>query len=303
MFLIAIVLSFSSLFTMLAMALIKPIYGVLGADDLLLQAATNAEALMQDSQKVNALKFIQLFTTIGTFLFPAFIFSFISDPLGDFLKLRSNASLKFYLIAIATIIISAPMIGMFYEWNQLIQLPDELLRQVTRAEEQAASLTRLFLHMPKQSDLVFNLILIGLFPAVAEELLFRGVLQRLIHERVRNIHAAVWLTAAIFSLVHFQFLGFVPRMLLGGILGYTFYASGSIWVPVVAHAFNNTAQVVMAYLFQRGMISYDIENNEHTPLYLGLLSLMCCVVIIVLMLRHKKPPQSNTLPSDSNPER
>jgi membrane protease YdiL (CAAX protease family) len=154
--------------------------------------------------------------------------------------------------------------------------------------------------MPLVTDLVFNLFLIGILPAIAEEFLFRGVLQRLLHDRIRNVHIAIWLSAAIFSLVHFQFLGFVPRMLLGGILGYTFYASGSIWVPVVAHAFNNAAQVIMAYLFQRGIIDYNIENNEHTPLYLGLLSLLSCVGIIVLMLRYRRLHSTHTLPNDSN---
>ncbi len=282
------------------MALIKPMYGVLGADVLIAQAASNAEELMKEPNKVNALKFIQLFTTIGTFLFPAFIFSFIADPLDDFLKLKKSAGFIFYLIGTATIIVSAPMIGMFYEWNQLIQLPAELMKQVTQAEEQAASLTQLFLHMPFVSDLVFNILLIGLLPAIAEEFLFRGVLQRLLHDRINNMHIAVWLAAAIFSLVHFQFLGFIPRMLLGGILGYAFYASGSIWVPVVAHAFNNTAQVIMAYLFQHRIINYNIENNDHTPLYLGLLSLLSCVFIIVLMLRKKKLQHTTSLPTDTN---
>ncbi len=300
-FLFAIILSFSSAFSLIAMSLIKPLYGIVGADRLLLEASSNPDLLKEDMNKINALKFIQLFTTIGTFLFPAFIFSFIREPLGDFIRLKSGASLLFFLAALVLILISAPMIGMFYEWNQAIQLPGELMNLIQRSEEQASSLTTLFLLMPNLGDLGFNLLVIGIIPALAEEFLFRGVMQRLIQDRLKNAHVAIWITAAVFSLVHFQFLGFVPRMLLGAILGYTFYLSNTIWVPVAAHALNNSAQVIMSYLFQHHITSYDIESEEHTPIYLGLLSLLCCVAIIVWMFRFLKS-QPEQQPSETPAE-
>jgi membrane protease YdiL (CAAX protease family) len=91
----------------------------------------------------------------------------------------------------------------------------------------------------------------------------------------------------------------VPRLFLGAILGYCFYISGSIWVPIAAHAFNNTAQVILSYLYQKKWITYNIDNNEHTPLWLGLLSVLLSVLIIVWMLQRFK---KNTLnPDSSNP--
>lgn len=300
-FLLIVMLSFSSVFTMLSMALIKPLFGVLGADTLLLEASNQPENLKGDFNKINALKLIQLFTGIGTFMFPAFIFSFIKNPMGDLLQVKRGAYYVHYILAITCIIVSAPMISMVYEWNSAIPFPESIHDYVHDAEEKAAGLTRLFLYMPSVQDLFINLIVIGIVPAIAEELLFRGVIQNMLFERIRNVHIAVWLAAAIFSLVHFQFLGFVPRMFLGAILGYSFYLSGSIWVPIAAHAFNNASQVVLSYLYQQGLISYNIDNNDPMPLWLGFLSVLITVLIIVWMLRRfdKKPPANNIPEADT----
>lgn len=287
LFLVVLILSFSSVFTLLAMALIKPIYGILGADTLLAEAAANPESLSGVDSKINALKFIQLCTTLGTFLFPAFMYSFVQDPMGDFIRLKQTGKPVLFGLAILGMLCAVPMIGMLYDWNRNVQLPADIMQTVKRAEDQASALTHLFLEMPSYAALFFNLLVIGIMPAIGEEFLFRGVLQRLFQDRIRNAHIAIWLTAAIFSLVHFQFLGFLPRMILGGILGYAFYYSGSIWVPVVAHAFNNSAQVIMAFLFQQGIISYNVENTESTPIYLGILSLFISILIIALMYRRR----------------
>ena len=62
-----------------------------------------------------------------------------------------------------------------------------------------------------------------------------------------NKHLAIWLVAFIFSAFHFQLFGFVPRMLLGAFLGYLLWWSGSLWLPVIVHIFNNTVVVIAAY--------------------------------------------------------
>ena len=105
--------------------------------------------------------------------------------------------------------------------------------------------------MSNGADLIIMILIVGVLTGIGEEFVFRGVLQRLFLDKFRNPHIAVWITAVIFSAVHFQFYGFVPRMLLGAFFGYLLVWSGNIWLPIIAHALNNSFSVAGAYIQQR----------------------------------------------------
>jgi membrane protease YdiL (CAAX protease family) len=86
-------------------------------------------------------------------------------------------------------------------------------------------------------------------PALCEETFFRaGLLGGMINSRM-NKHIAVWLSAFIFSFIHFQFLGFMPRFILGAFLGYCFIYTKSIWTSITFHFINNFAAVMIMYYF------------------------------------------------------
>ena len=122
-----------------------------------------------------------------------------------------------------------------------------------------------------------------------EELTFRGVLQQALTKGCKNPHIAIILTAAIFSFIHFQFYGFFPRMFLGLVLGYMFYATGSIWTSIAMHFLNNGTAVVVYYLDNKGIIDADVDSFGATSnVLLVVLSLVATVAIIVLALRKKK---------------
>lgn len=127
-------------------------------------------------------------------------------------------------------------------------------------ETQADQLTEIFLQVKSPGGLALNLLVIALVPAVGEELLFRGLLQRLLGEWTRNIHAGVILTAFIFSAIHLQFFGFLPRFLLGLMLGYLLEITQSLWAPVFAHFVNNATLVILFYLHYNGFITMKMEN-------------------------------------------
>ena len=110
-------------------------------------------------------------------------------------------------------------------------------------------------------NLILCFITVAILPAVCEEFLFRGTLQKLFNEKL-NIHIAVILSSIIFSLVHFDFSGFLPRIALGMFLGYLFYYSGSLWTSIFAHIVNNGSQVIFMYLNNAGIYKMDVENPE-----------------------------------------
>ena len=129
--------------------------------------------------------------------------------------------------------------------------------------------------------LLLNLLVIALIPAVGEELTFRGVLQQGLVRRMKSPHLAIILSAAIFSFIHFQFYGFLPRMFLGLLLGYMFYITGSLWTSILMHFVNNGSVVVLYYLNNKDIISIDAEHfGEASSSWMVTISLAVTVLLI-----------------------
>lgn len=168
------------------------------------------------------------------------------------------------LIAIAVMLLASPAMSWIIELNSSIQLPESMaaLEQKMRAMEDSAQATLDFMlgaHTP--ANLFVNILLIGLLAGFSEELFFRGALQRLINSTGLSATAAIWISAIIFSAIHMQFYGFVPRMLLGVYFGYLLVWSGSVWLPVIVHAFNNSMFLVLKYMTGNGDPSIGAEGS------------------------------------------
>ena len=195
------------------------------------------------------------------------------------------------LLGIVLMFVSLPITNLLTTWNENMNLGEAfetleaLLKQL---EETAADLTEQMLQVDTFGGLLFNLLVIALIPAIGEELTFRGVLQQALSRRC-NAHVAVWLSAFIFSFIHFQFYGFLPRMFLGLILGYLFYYSGSLWTSILMHFFNNGAAVVVSYFQYKNGIDMDVEHFGATDsVWVLLASLIVTVGLIVLSAKINK---------------
>lgn len=276
-FLASLSLTFLVIFTMTGMYLVRPLFGITTMDVVMQNALAHPDIVAQNINQLNALKFLQFMSSIGAFLIPAIFFAMLKFPGGDFLMLNRHIRFSLVIMAILILVISAPFISFTYEINQRLVLPSfmsNLEEMMKNSEDAAHSMESLFLKMPTVIDLAVNLILIAIIPALAEELLFRGCVQQVMKEWFRNVHVAIWVTAFIFSFIHFEFYGFLPRLLLGAMLGYLFYWSGSLWVPIIAHTLNNGLQVLLSYLYDHGMIAFNINSDEAVPVYLILVSIV-----------------------------
>ena len=154
------------------------------------------------------------------------------------------------------------------EWNQAIHFPDFLksFEEWARAkEDQLAELTKLITNFQSPGEFVLAFIVVAIFAGVCEEFLFRGIIQTELFKGTKNIHLAIWVSAFLFSAIHAQFFGFVPRMLLGALFGYLYYWSGNLIVPMLAHFINNGFAISMIYLYQHKIVSTDIDSTESAP--------------------------------------
>jgi uncharacterized protein len=214
---------------------------------------TNLSALSETSDPtiIAISKYLQIVSQFAIFIVPSFIFAFLAGRNSmDYLALNKKTSGTSLLFAGLVIIAAIPLINFLGYINQNIKLPaswSEIEKWMKDSEDQAAKLTEVFLNVKTIGGLMVNILMIGILPAVGEELLFRGVIQRLFHEWSKNIHLAVFFSAFLFSFIHFQFYGFIPRFALGMVMGYAFYWTGSLWTPILIHFINNTMAVLVYY--------------------------------------------------------
>ena len=160
------------------------------------------------------------------------------------------------LMGIVLILAAIPLVLYTYNLNQALPIPESMRMM----EEQAADAIKGLLQMDNGLELLANLILIALLPAVGEELVFRGLVQKQLMRRM-GPWAAIILGAAIFSFIHLQFEGFLPRMLLGVLLGWLYWHSQNIWVPIAAHFVNNGIQVFGQFLYSSELSTVDLEKD------------------------------------------
>jgi membrane protease YdiL (CAAX protease family) len=211
-----------------------------------------------------ALKLIQALSSIGWFVVPPFILAYLfSLNSKEYLKLDKGISAVDVLLIITIMFASFPLINYMVVLNEKMSLPPFLgwlENWMKQQEATAAQITEKFLDVQSTGGLIMNVIIIAVIPAIGEELLFRGILQRIFIEWSKSAFAGILISAALFSALHLQFYGFLPRMMLGVLLGYLLQWSGSLWLPMVAHFINNAAQVIAIYMFRNGSINVDPDK-------------------------------------------
>ncbi len=228
---------------------------------------------------------------IFAFILPVIITTvFISPNPIHFLQLDNKPSIKAVLLMLAIYFAMTPAMNCLVDWNANISLPESMkaIESWLRAsEDAAAAVTDRILN---SNNIFLSILLVGALTGLSEEVLFRGGLQRILATRPMNIHIAIWISAFIFSAIHFQFFGFFPRLIIGAFLGYLAYWSGSLWIAVIAHAVNNST-VIIAHAINNtygyNLDSLGVVDDGSLPV-VATISLIITIVLIYLFPKNKK---------------
>jgi membrane protease YdiL (CAAX protease family) len=191
------------------------------------------------------------------------------------------------------IVLGLTLGGMFFnafliDFNSHLVLPEslsELEAWMKESETQMMELTKFLTDFENIQELLAGILVIGVLAGIGEEVFFRGLIQPKIRLYTGSIHWGIWLTAIIFSAIHMQFYGFLPRMFLGAIFGYLYVYSGSLVYPILAHIFNNSITVLLIYLSKQGKIDFDIESTDQVSYPLAFLGLLVLLVGIYYFKR------------------
>ena len=239
---------------------------------------------------INTLKPLQLFQSIGLFIIPPFVIAYFcsNKPMPSFLQLNKKVDISMALLIVAFMIASIPFVNLLSELNQQLALPKAfqgIEAWMKSAEAETAQLTERMVQVNSIAPLLFNILLIAILPAFGEELFFRGTIQTFLQPRYKAI-AAVWITAFVFSAIHMQFYGFVPRLLLGAFFGYLTVWSSNLWYPIIGHFTNNVLAVIFYYLKFNGYLIFNLDKiGTGNTLWLGIVSLIIIVGGVILIRR------------------
>lgn len=229
----------------------------------------------------NLLKWSLLSSHLLTFIIPGFLFAYLyqKEDLWVSLQLKPNLRINYLGISAMILIFSYPAVSFSYTVNSWIPLADWMKVQ------EASTMTTMakVLEMEHIGGLLFSLLLVSVVPGIGEELIFRGFIQRIIAKGTNNGHLAVWISAVLFSGFHLQFEGFLPRLFLGLILGYTYLYTKNLWVPIILHILNNAVPILSLYFLNNDLATLDPSASDPVPWYIGLISLILGISLIIFL--------------------
>lgn len=241
----------------------------------------------------NYYRFAQIFSALGAFFVPAVLFAFCHDKKW-FSYSHANQRIGSVHTALCILLLAfllLPVTSLAVFLNQQIHLPESLAaveRWMEATEKANNAVLETLLSEPGTLPLVLNVLVCALLPALCEEFLFRGTLQQLFHRWFGNAHVAIWAAAIIFSAIHFQFSGFFARMLLGAYLGYLFYWSGSLWLPVLAHLLHNALSIIMESVARACDLPLDGDFNVAQQLPASLFCVAAVTGLLALVYKQCK---------------
>lgn len=281
----------------IAFMLIFSLIGLLAGKIFLHLDFAALAGLVANPQSKDSLEFLYLFQFInafGTFILAPLFFVYLTEPgTGRFFQTRMSPNVVILLLAAVAMYTILPFINYLSDINAHLTLPQSLsglMQWMKDKQAQAEEITTAFLSVKSLGVLSLNLFIIALMPAIGEELVFRGVIQQHLQAWMRNKHLAVLFTAIIFSAIHLEFFGFLPRFVLGLMLGYMFVYTKNLWVPIFAHFVNNASSIIIFYLHYNGYINVKMENFGAIP---GILAISISLILTIWIFSFiKKNPWS-----------
>ena len=266
---------------------------------LVAYAVYHTNSMYEASDPAGYIRLVQAFNSVGMFLVPALMFAYAHDK--HWLDYNWGNRKPHYLLVNVTLLLSIvilPVVALLLQWNQSIELPQSLAglqKWMDDMDEKADAMLKMLTVRNTYGTLAINILALALLPALCEEFMFHGTVQTFLMKWWNKPHLAVWVTAVIFSAIHLQFSGFFPRLMLGAYLGYLFYWSRSLWLPVLAHFLHNALTLLVDFSFQgRG---FSLDDMKFTDIHGAIPLVISCAVVtfvsLIFMWRTQKELNHN----------
>lgn len=242
---------------------------------------TDIQKALLNPEYVNALRLFQFVSTLCMFFLPAVALAYIMNRKPyKWLGFKGSFNTAQLFLVLIIMLVCLPLVGALGELNAIIPIPKSLENIFKRLENDYEKQVEAVARIRSFGEYLLSLFMIALLPALFEETLFRGGLQRILIDWFKRPMAAIIATSIVFSLVHFSYYGFLPRVALGVVLGLIYYYSGSIWLSIVAHCLNNAVAVTaMYYMSLHGKPAKEVLDQKF-PIWVGIPVIILLVYLL-----------------------
>lgn len=250
-------------------------------------------------ETINLIRGMQVVQFISLFVVPTFICAkLFSTNTRKYLGFKAPSNTGYFLVGIGVMLLSIPLINLLGELNKNVHFPSVVERWMKSSEEEAAKTIKALLSKQTFKDLILNIIFIAGLAAVGEELLFRGIVQRLLTKMFKSPWAGIIIAAFLFSALHMQFYGFLPRFVLGILLGLIYWYSGSLWPAILAHFVYDAFFITVIY-FRPEMVNDD-PSVKLSALAIGAVISLALVTYLVIWMKKKSATTYSDVYAEDN---
>jgi len=250
--------------------------------------ATEILALSADSpaNTAEAFKLFQLISNLTMFGGTAFLYAYASNPKpAKYLGFRKVGNPLLVVIALVMALAFMPIVLQLGQWISELNFSSS----ATASHERTTVVMKKLMENSSVGSLLFTLLVLAVTPAFAEELFFRGIVMRFFHKRTQNLAFAVFMSAGLFALFHFSVYNLLPIFIMGMILGYVYYYTGSIWVSIMVHFVNNGLQIVVTHLANVGVIPASVAEEDSFAWYILVVATGVAIAFFVLLKKKATP--------------
>ncbi|HEX6334969.1 MAG TPA: CPBP family intramembrane glutamic endopeptidase [Flavisolibacter sp.] len=288
-------------FIMLGLALFGLVLsGMISGVVLLAGTSPDGETMkeaMRDPSNAGTMRALQALSVFLSMFVPAVITAYIvSRKPFRLLGFRNDATWKQAGLVLLVVIISVFIAGALTWLNRQVPLSPDLKEKFEQLEMTYLEQVELMVDFSSVGGYLMSIVILALLPAIFEEVLFRGGLQNFLARATKRPWVAILVVSVLFSLVHFSFFGFLPRVFLGIMLGMIYYATGNLWLAILAHFINNLMAITQAYIIsQQGRSIREVMMEEMPTSYWGFLALPLLYLLYVALRRTATRTQEEPL--------
>jgi uncharacterized protein len=241
---------------------------------------------------------LRLLTMAGQILFillPALVFAkWFYNDVGKIIRANSTSFKEIGLFSLGIIILTPLMQAYLHIQNHFIYILAENSAFVNALKSFFDTMNEMvektygnLLRADSVFEMAFVFFIVAIIPAVSEEVMFRGYVQKSFELKMTPFRA-IMITAIFFGLYHFNPYGIVPLILLGVFFGYAAYKTNSIIVPMVLHFLNNFIAVGLFYIIgDDELIETKVQPSSDLGNYLSIFLGLCLLFAGLIYLINK----------------
>ena len=267
---------------------------------LIILAKTGAVIKSMDELLVpanaNLVRLIQFVGVFFLFFLPVFFYSNICHKYPwQHLGVKKQINTVQFILAVLLIFSALPLVGALREFTLNLPLGDFIKNKIQQSKAEYMKQAMVLGTMRSFSEYILSLVVMAILPGFFEEIFFRGAIQNLFTRWLKNPVLAIVLSAVIFSAFHFEYADFLGRFFLGLVLGWVFYQTGNIWLPVLMHAAFNGLSVTSLYLATLAKVKVDpAAMDDKFNLTFTLIG--GAIFIVIAIIFYKNNQKKNNLP-------